>query len=131
MTDEYEALRKAAEKATPGPWKSRKGFDSGTREIFRPDKSVKPPFYPSELAVIDTDIGENGGANARYLAAADPTTILTLLAERDALRGAAAKALHALEQLNEIDTETESVTIYVSDEIDALWDALGEPTCSR
>ena len=59
------------------------------------------------------------------------TTRIELLAERDALRDAAAKALHALEQLDEIDTETESVTIYVSDEIDALRAALGAPKCSR
>ena len=66
-----------------------------------------------------------------YRTYANPQAILELLAERDALREAAAKALHALEQLNEIDTETESVTIYVSDEIDALRDALGAPQCSR
>lgn len=66
-----------------------------------------------------------------YRTYANPQAILELLAERDALRDAAAKALHALEQLDEIDTETESVTIYVSDEIDALRDALGAPQCSR
>lgn len=42
----------------------------------------------------------------------------------DVLRSAAKSALEALEALNGVDTETESVTIHVSDEIAALRAAL-------
>ena len=77
------------------------------------------------LAVLEAEIFRlHAELIAAQQAAPQPT-------ERDALRDAAAKALHALEKLNGIDTETESVTIYVSDEIDALRDALGAPQCSR
>ena len=79
----------------------------------------------------DAEIRHVGDSQVARFSVADPQAILELLAERDALRDAAAKALHALEQLNGIDTETESVTIYVSDEIDALRAALGAPQCSR
>ena len=44
--------------------------------------------------------------------------------EADALRVAAQAALTALENLHEIDTETECITIDVRDEIDALRAAL-------
>ena len=49
----------------------------------------------------------------------------------EALRKAAEQALASLEQLDGIDTETESVTIYVSDEIEALRAALAEPEQSE
>lgn len=58
-------------KHTPGPWKARKGFHADTIEIFHPDKSVKPPFYPCEIATIASDRDTaKAKANARLIAAA-------------------------------------------------------------
>ena len=53
---------------TPGSWKVRKGFDSSTLEIYHPDKTVKPPFYPTEIATVTDITGQK--ANARLIAAA-------------------------------------------------------------
>lgn len=64
---------------TPGPWKTRKGFQNGTIEIFKPNKAIKKPFYPTEIAVVEAE-NEEGRANARLIAAAP-----TLQAERDEL----------------------------------------------
>ena len=61
-------------------------------------------------AVIDMNMGHNSATPA-------PTGA-------DALRVAAQAALTALENLHEIDTETECITIDVRDEIDALRAAL-------
>lgn len=62
-------------KHTPGPWKARKGFHADTIEIFHPDKSVKPPFYPCEIATIASDrdtakAKAKAKANARLIATA-------------------------------------------------------------
>ena len=58
-------------KHTPGPWKARKGFHADTIEIFHPNKSVKPPFYPCEIATIASDRDTaKAKANARLIAAA-------------------------------------------------------------
>ena len=58
-------------KHTPGPWKARKGFHADTIEIFHPDKSVKPPFYPCEIATIASDRDTaKAKANARLIATA-------------------------------------------------------------
>lgn len=61
-------------------------------------------------AVIDMSVGHNSATPAPIGA--------------DALRVAAQAALTALENLHEIDTETECITIDVRDEIDALRAAL-------
>lgn len=55
---------------TPGPWKAREGFHADTIEIFHPDKSVKPPFYPCEIATIASDRDTaKAKANARLISA--------------------------------------------------------------
>jgi hypothetical protein len=59
-------------KHTPGPWKVRKGFIPDTFEIFHPDRSIKRPFTPSDLARVEADFGSSGQgkANAHLIAAA-------------------------------------------------------------
>jgi hypothetical protein len=54
---------------TPPPWKTRKGFMSHELEVFHPDRAIKKPFMPSELATVDIDSKE-GRANARLIVAA-------------------------------------------------------------
>lgn len=68
-------------KHTPGPWKKRKGFQDGTVEIFKPNKALKKPFYPTEIAVVEADSRE-GKANARLMAAA-PTMLAALIVARE------------------------------------------------
>lgn len=65
-------------KHTPGPWKTRNGFQDGSIEIFRPNKAIKKPFYPTEIAVVEAEEKE-GKANARLIAAA-PELLEALMA---------------------------------------------------
>jgi len=54
---------------TPGPWKTRKGFEDGTIEIFAPDTEIKKPFLPTELAIVLCESAK-GKANTRLIAVA-------------------------------------------------------------
>lgn len=85
MTIDIKAIKAAAEAATPGPWKSRAGFHTDTVEIFRPDRSIKKPFYPSELATVHVDL-KNGKANAKHVATANPAAVIALCNEVERLR---------------------------------------------
>lgn len=83
MTDQYESLRKAAQEATPGPW-----------SVYRPHYSYSSLGIdgPGGVAVAYFSTVPAEGipeeADAHFIAAANPATILALLAERDALREA-------------------------------------------
>ena len=62
-------------KHTPAPWKTRKGFGHGEIDVFHPDRSIKKPCIPTELAIvqINDDTKESiaeSRANARLIAAA-------------------------------------------------------------
>lgn len=64
-------------KHTPGPWETRVGFDDETVEVFAPNPEIKPPFKPTELAVVRLPYGDDfdedereRDANARLIAAA-------------------------------------------------------------
>lgn len=82
MTDKYEDLRKAAQKATLGPWAVGKylGQRSDEWSVF-----LRTPKGENGLPVVTTMFGL---ANATFIAAANPAAILELLAERDKLREA-------------------------------------------
>lgn len=54
---------------TPGPWKTRDGFDGDSIEIYRPNPKIKKPFYPTQLATVPAEDKE-GKVNARLIAAA-------------------------------------------------------------
>jgi hypothetical protein len=56
-------------KHTPAPWKTRKGFDSDTIEVFAPNPKIEKPFRPTALAVVEADDAA-GKANARLISAA-------------------------------------------------------------
>lgn len=94
MTDKYKALREAAQKAAPGPWR-------------------KAPFHPYILdarsgssqtlvcTVAVNTFNDEGRYNEEFIAAANPTTILALLAERDSLERMFGAACVDLGSINE------------------------------
>ena len=122
-------LKELAEKSTPGPWKSRKGFHDGTVEIFAPDKDIKPPFYPTELASVEAD-RKQGKANAKFIAAANPAEILELIANLEDAQGEI-RALRATEEglqdrLAQVEAEHAALLKAISDAEPVAWDVYVE-----
>ncbi|WP_313486868.1 ead/Ea22-like family protein [Pseudescherichia sp.] len=82
MSEKYAALKQAAEKATPGPWYvHNKPCEDGNYGIDTSDKE-----FLAE-AVVWWGFARQGiwrEEDAKHIAAANPATILELLAERDA-----------------------------------------------
>ena len=82
MTIDKERLRVLAEAATPGPWE----WDDAVWEDYDPKE--RAPWLMAGGSLIDPVItGEVhcGEADAHYIAAASPKTVLALLAENAAL----------------------------------------------
>lgn len=77
MSKELKAL---AEAATPGPW----GWDG---PVWGYDAENEAPWLIQERGsdVVITGELQCSEANAAYISAADPATVLSLIAERDAL----------------------------------------------
>ena len=65
-------------KHTPGPWKTRKGFDSDTIEVFAPNPKIEKPFRPTALAVVEAEDAA-GKANAKLIASS-PELLAALVA---------------------------------------------------
>lgn len=109
MTDKYEAIRKAlAAGPTPGPWyvdteenegeygdggpDSRSGFQSFA--LFNEAGSTICDTLNSDAAEVEEDYSEEGGSawdavgkrNMEFIAACDPATIASLLADADRAR---------------------------------------------
>ena len=87
---DYQALREKAEKATCGVWSLEYGesrFDCDDALIHR-DVVGYLPICRSEGAHpesgIDEDFQMEQQANAEFIAAANPATVLTLLGELEA-----------------------------------------------
>ncbi|MCW8159022.1 hypothetical protein D7243_22915 [Stutzerimonas stutzeri] len=72
----YDALRDAAKKATPGPWRIEDDEDSAAGAVYITQDT---PDWREPIARL------YGWHDQNYLELADTTTILELLAERDAL----------------------------------------------
>ncbi|WAH52586.1 ead/Ea22-like family protein [Pseudescherichia vulneris] len=72
MSDKYAALKQAAEKATPGEW------CHGEHHEVIADAGLNANYYVASCS------GPEHRANTKFIAAANPATILELLAERDA-----------------------------------------------
>ena len=71
MTDTKEELRKLAEAATPGPWNYYDdSLSTGRIEIVALGKTVTR---------IYRSVPEEDGANAEFIAAANPKTVIALL----------------------------------------------------
>jgi hypothetical protein len=90
MTD-YDALKKLAEAATPGPWTCALELE-GSDEVYDADVvSIHIPQIGRSLHDSDwaeKEDRERDLANAEYIAAANPAAILALLAESERLRAA-------------------------------------------
>lgn len=86
MTDQYTKLRDALNAGlTQGPWT----HDSGIVPPDGPGRYSTISAEDDDLSIAEVnDLIPEGAANAAYIAAASPTTVTTLLAERDALRRA-------------------------------------------
>ena len=70
MTVDLAALRQLAEKATPGPWQHCSGHW----------------VYADRLFIAMVDDSERGAHEGAFIAAANPATILALLAELESDR---------------------------------------------
>ncbi|HFR0205328.1 TPA: ead/Ea22-like family protein [Escherichia coli] len=88
----YQALREAAEKATCGEWSLEYGeerFDAGDALIHREVVGYLPicrieGAHPE--SGFDEDFQMEQQANAEFIAAANPATVLTLLDELEAAK---------------------------------------------
>lgn len=86
---DYQALREAAEKATCGEWSleyGEEGFDAGDALIHREVVGYLPicrieGAHPE--SGFDEDFQMEQQANAEFIAAASPATVLALLDERE------------------------------------------------
>ena len=66
-------LKRLAEAATPGPWKSQ------LSSVKKGARNIAPHIHAGESLPIGEDV-KRGNANAAYIAAANPAAILELLA---------------------------------------------------
>jgi hypothetical protein len=86
-------MRELAERATPGPWCVEDPMDFELAIVEAGKQSYEWRFIAScSLPESDDDqafTGREVHANAAYIAAANPKTILALLAELETLRGSA------------------------------------------
>lgn len=94
MTINYQALREAAEKATCGVWSLEYGeerFDAGDALIHREVAGYIPicriEGAHSESG-FDEDFQMEQQANAEFIAAANPATVLALLGELETAKKA-------------------------------------------
>lgn len=102
---DHAELARLAEAATPGPWKGRQpAYSEGAAYIESElpcinglsawfSVAIVPAPSPEELGYSDGAIDSD--ANAAFIAAANPATVLALLAEIAALR---AEHVHLVEQ---------------------------------
>lgn len=81
LTDaQVAALREAAEKATPGPWKA------GDAAWFRGQTNPEDGKRPISAGANGVMANVYGRANAEFIAAASPDVVIALLDELDSLR---------------------------------------------
>jgi hypothetical protein len=83
----WEELEKAARAATPGPWEwlGTNALWSGNQEILKAADDGKS--YGMHTAIIEHHWHQGtAAANRAFMESANPSTILELLAERDALK---------------------------------------------
>ena len=94
----WEELEKAARAATPGPWAAKRWNDDDA-DTYGWNITVNGYLLP--LCEMETDKPEECDANAAYIAAANPSAILELLAERDALKAENERLTNCLKKAND------------------------------
>jgi len=103
MADNYQPLRKAARKATSGPWSAfiSKGGVTCAVDIGATPTGNRPNIidWPGFDSCDQSKAMRK--ANARYITAANPATIQALLAKRDGLIWALSDAAMSLETITE------------------------------
>lgn len=92
MTD-YSELKRLADAATPGPWRVCSGSNGGPgfeiiQDLWDEDNfHIGNDVVANELGDDDSDpLGVASRADADYIAAACPATVLSMIAERDQLK---------------------------------------------
>jgi len=120
MTD--LTLRKAAEAATPGPWKTHLVDDTC---VVADSVDVATTCDSSNVERSDSynNDFERMEADAAYIAAANPQAILALLDERDALTARVGKLEKALKPFAD---EAPRYEPDEGDDKDTAWDSLFE-----
>ncbi|MDC0726597.1 ead/Ea22-like family protein [Phytobacter diazotrophicus] len=95
-SEQIQALKAAAEKATPGEW----GIQFGD-EIYASDG-----VNHEQIAMLFSD---NSARDAEFIAAANPAAILSLLAEHDADKALIAESVVLFETLRQRIAELEAI----------------------
>lgn len=100
---EYEALEKLAKAATPGPWRHCVVNQSGFGDAVADTRVWLNGPQASDATQVRCDSPDKLGSeqkvlNAAFIAAANPTTVLALLAEIRALRADLERCHRAREQ---------------------------------
>lgn len=102
-TPDLDALRELAEKATPGGW--RVGFNDGSGKGEGSEGCWVSTVDEDEQTVVrggredwGVPVGVPNAADARFIAAANPQAILSLLDEIDRLRAALEEMRVAFEE---------------------------------
>lgn len=112
ITDELIAeLEALAINATPGPWR----YEAGEEDTDGP--AAWPEVYAGDVAVIGDEgfYGDNeqDEADAEYIALANPSTILALLAERADLKLQLAAASVDAERVDWLAEQFKTCTVYM------------------
>ncbi len=94
--DQASKLKELALAATPGPWKWIMGFGGWKSLIRGAEKDIE---VNRVLYVRNDGLAGMRHADGDYIAAANPTTILDLLAERESLRARVEELEGALDDL--------------------------------
>ena len=104
MTIDREALRRLAEKATPGPWEGTDGFggtwvtDSGGGI----PGGLSGAVHPSTAKMPGVVLGNVSDYDAMYIAAINPQVILALLDELEAAEATAERRRALLERSRKV-----------------------------
>jgi len=84
MTD-YSELKKLAEAATPGPWTWDSGSNLNAPSLEYPSAIIRAEAYEGMWFGVYESKSQND-ANEEWFSAANPSVILALIAENEALR---------------------------------------------
>ena len=111
---EHTELRKLAEAATPGPW-SVSDHEVRTSAFVRAPKFGHVCNAPVSVHNFgDGNSQDPARKNIAFIAAANPETVLALLAERDRLREAGIDAAGALSMLINGDITSGGMTAQIA-----------------
>jgi hypothetical protein len=88
------ALKAAAERATPGPWHNSHGSVDNFGNEWQGSLSFE--WMPNGRGTDGDGINENFANDAAYIALANPTSILSMIARLEALEEALSACAHVM-----------------------------------